>query len=380
MSFDGIPDSVLENFPAGAPPEGVTPNFINPPNHDVLIITLNTVLLTVMWTTVILRLYAKGRILRTLGWDDYTSTIAALGSTAHSVFELYGIHLGYGRHIWDIRATTLLEVSNVRLLSATSIVYPVVIYFVKLSILLLYLRIFGVYRFVRFSCYFAIVLFTLFYVAYLGVQAALLKDCINLASLEVGVCKDLYALTIFQSAFNVVSDIFVFLIPIPCILKLQVRTGRKIGLLIIFLAGFVACGVSIARLVTTAITLNSADKFWYASLNGSLTCVEINVAITAACMSTLLGVLAQVKRYGSSVYKSLRSRLYESRSGSATATSSQGIGKSGNNTAEAFNAPPSRKKTLEKTNYIPLEDGAYHSAVSTEYLSNSDNLPLWGRP
>lgn len=70
MSFDGIPDSVLENFPAGAPPEGVTPNFINPPNHDVLIITLNTVLLTVMWTTVILRLYAKGRILRTLGWDD----------------------------------------------------------------------------------------------------------------------------------------------------------------------------------------------------------------------------------------------------------------------------------------------------------------------
>ena len=97
-------------------------------------------------------------------------------------------------------------------------------------------------------------------------------------------------------------------------------------------------------------------------------------------MSTLLGVLAQVKRYGSSVYKSLRSRLYESRSGSATATSSQGIGKSGSNTAEAFTALPSRKKTLEKTNYIPLEDNAYHSAVSTEYLSNSDSLPLWGGP
>lgn len=60
----------LENFPAGAPPEGVKPNFINPPNHNALVITLNTVLLTVMWTVVLLRLYAKGRILRTLGWDD----------------------------------------------------------------------------------------------------------------------------------------------------------------------------------------------------------------------------------------------------------------------------------------------------------------------
>jgi hypothetical protein len=96
-------------------------------------------------------------------------------------------------------------------------------------------------------------------------------------------------------------------------------------------------------------------------------------------MSTLLGVLAQVRKYGSSVFKSLRSRLRESRSGSATATSSQGTRKTGSNTNEA-SAPASQKKTLEKANYIPLEDGAYHGAVSTEYLSNSDNLPLWGRP
>jgi hypothetical protein len=70
MSIAGIPASVLENFPAGAPPKGVKPNFIDPPNHDGLVIALNTVLLTVMWTVVLLRLYAKGKILRTIGWDD----------------------------------------------------------------------------------------------------------------------------------------------------------------------------------------------------------------------------------------------------------------------------------------------------------------------
>jgi len=70
MSVSGIPASVFQNFPAGTPPKGIKPNFIDPPNHDALIISLNTVLLTLMWTVVLLRLYAKGLILRTLGWDD----------------------------------------------------------------------------------------------------------------------------------------------------------------------------------------------------------------------------------------------------------------------------------------------------------------------
>jgi hypothetical protein len=70
MSVARIPESVLENLPAGIPPPGVLPNFINPPSRDVELIVLNTIFLTLMWTVVLIRLYAKGRILRTMGWDD----------------------------------------------------------------------------------------------------------------------------------------------------------------------------------------------------------------------------------------------------------------------------------------------------------------------
>jgi hypothetical protein len=185
--------------------------------------------------------------------------------------ELNSIKLGFGRHIWDIRATTLLSLSNVRQLSATSIIYPIVIYFVKLSILLLYLRIFGINRTLRLSCHLAIVFFTLFYIAYFGVQTGILVDCISEASLKTNLCKNVYSLTVFQSAFNVASDIFVFALPIPRIMELHVNRRQKIGLLIIFLAGLVACGTSIARLIVTAITLNRVDKFWYGALNSSLT-------------------------------------------------------------------------------------------------------------
>ena len=109
-----------------------------------------------------------------------------------------------------------------------------------------------------------------------------------------------------------------------------------------------------------------------------ISCVEINVAIIAACMSTLPGVLAQAKRFGSTVYKSLLSRMRGSRSGSTSATS-KGSEKTGSNTGGDFTAPASRKKTVENINYIQLEDGA-QSKASTERLSNSDNQPLWGRP
>lgn len=109
-----------------------------------------------------------------------------------------------------------------------------------------------------------------------------------------------------------------------------------------------------------------------------ISCVEINVAIIAACMSTLPGVLALATRYGSSVFKSFRSRIRGSRSGTTVVTSSNGTGKARSNTDEAFTAGVSRKKTAENINYIQLEEGA-HSGASTERPSNSENQPLWGR-
>jgi hypothetical protein len=83
----------------------------------------------------------------------------------------------------------------------------------------------------------------------------------------------------------------------------------------------------------------------------------MNLAIIAACMSTLPGVLARARKYGSSVYKSLRSLISTSRSGGTNTTSRKGGAETGSNTNVGFTAPGSRK-TLESTNYIQLEDGA----------------------
>lgn len=84
--------------------------------------------------------------------------------------------VGFGRHLWDIRVATLLKAHNSevwslwrcvgipkedqltidQLLSSNGIVYACTIFSAKLSIMLLYLRIFNIDRLLRQLTYFGI--------------------------------------------------------------------------------------------------------------------------------------------------------------------------------------------------------------------------------
>lgn len=66
----------------------------------------------------------------------------------------------------------------------------------------------------------------------------------------------------------------------------------------------------------------------------------------------LPGVLALAIRYRSSVFKSLRSRIRGSRSGTAVVISSNRTSKARSNTNKAFTIGVSQKKTAENINYI----------------------------
>lgn len=52
------------------PPPGVTPNYVDPVNHDASTIALHTTLMTVGTAMVGMRVYTRARILRNFGWDD----------------------------------------------------------------------------------------------------------------------------------------------------------------------------------------------------------------------------------------------------------------------------------------------------------------------
>ena len=67
----GVP---LSQIPTLEPPPGVTPNFVNPHSLATTLIAVNGVFVALMLIALSIRIYTKGMILRSLGWDDCWST------------------------------------------------------------------------------------------------------------------------------------------------------------------------------------------------------------------------------------------------------------------------------------------------------------------
>jgi hypothetical protein len=63
-----------------------------------------------------------------------------------------------------------------------------------------------------------------------------------------GTCVNLVAFTYFTNITNLVTDLWIFALPIPIILGLQASREKKIGLCFLFSIGLGTCAISAARL------------------------------------------------------------------------------------------------------------------------------------
>lgn len=79
--MDSLPPGVpLSEIPAGKPPAGVKPNFVDPKSLANAIITVNAVFLALMLIFLTLRIYTKAVLLHNLWWDDCKSPALAFCS------------------------------------------------------------------------------------------------------------------------------------------------------------------------------------------------------------------------------------------------------------------------------------------------------------
>ncbi|KAI0911117.1 hypothetical protein F4824DRAFT_451879 [Ustulina deusta] len=122
------------------------------------------------------------------------------------------------------------------------------LWFSKAPILFLYLKLFGVNRWLRFVSYATLLVTGLIYIA--GLIFTLIMcptDKITLVAYQK--CAHANTLTGVISGFvSVVADAIIFLIPIPIIFSLQLETSKKIGLSVAFLSGILGIAASIVAL------------------------------------------------------------------------------------------------------------------------------------
>ncbi len=132
----------LLNGPAGEPPAGVLPNFQNPPNFNTFLILTLTLVLTFGTLAILMRMYTKLFIIRSVDYEDCTFTqlvppicilmllrcyhvrmgrawgrgnilsltdITKLFQIAVIIPSAMIIRRGGGSHMWDIRLKTFFD-------------------------------------------------------------------------------------------------------------------------------------------------------------------------------------------------------------------------------------------------------------------------------
>lgn len=118
--------------------------------------------------------------------------------------------------------------------------YPMLIFIVKISILLLYRRIFAPSRRTKIFIGVLLVFLFLFYLSNMMVKIFLCTPRKLIWDKDPkikGRCINPHALYLVTAIINVLSDFYILLLPLPAIWHLQIPLARRIGLMFAFSAG-----------------------------------------------------------------------------------------------------------------------------------------------
>ncbi|RHZ64928.1 putative integral membrane protein PTH11-like [Aspergillus thermomutatus] len=195
-----------------------------------------------------------------LSSDDYLMVWATFVGAAVCVSGLiYGPPYGFGRHkaaLSDEQIETFMMGNYI-----FSHFYNAAIASTKLAVLALYHRIFVTFKFrlIVLTTAVFVILWLMTMEIVLGLQCRPISRFWD--SDVPGTCFDLVAFSYFTNITNLVTDIWIFALPLPVIFKLQMSRNRKIALSFLFSVGLATCAISAARL-SVVVSQGSSDFTW----------------------------------------------------------------------------------------------------------------------
>ena len=224
--------------PAGPPPVGVHSNFNDPVNYAPNLVACNIVLLITSALLVAARVVSRTLLTDwRLGWDDYMIIVALIGTAIFTSFVIVTTNYGLGRHMWDVPMSSYTP-QYLWWIMATFAACPASYYFVKISILFFYLRIFQLQARLRYMIYALFAYCTIYYwVAFF----AIIGLCnVKNRTWDITVTMNCFAygeLTFAIGGMDLVADVLILAFPIPMVVKLRISWVQRTYLLFVFLAG-----------------------------------------------------------------------------------------------------------------------------------------------
>ncbi|KAI9688928.1 MAG: hypothetical protein M1820_010209 [Bogoriella megaspora] len=280
----------LNSIPVSSPPAGVNPF---PLYKGESLATTTLVLFCILGSTatvtVLIRLLAsykaRGSASGGIGAADVCS-IAALIISIGQESVVLTFHKTQ-RHGWDVPLAALTPSYFKRLFAQNLLAWPAIT-LSKLAILLLYLRIFKVRPSMRYAIYAGI---AWIFATYLPSMVVAIYFCgahsgepwsypVGERCAEHGPTKWF----VTSAAMSIILDLYILVLPISVVRRLNMSRKRRVGVLLIFFTAFFACICAILTLVYRIKLLTTNDTLWRSSELFICNLVENFVAIIVGAL------------------------------------------------------------------------------------------------
>ncbi|KAI4717159.1 hypothetical protein E4T48_06623 [Aureobasidium sp. EXF-10727] len=269
--------------PARPPPPGMTSNLTDPVSTGNQQTICNIVCLIIVTGFVSMRIYTRIKLVKCVSWDDYLMALATMVFYADVGMFQYMVKVGMGKHLWDVSAAdfapTFLEVWTF-----AAMIYSVCMLLTKMSILMLYRRLFPIdnFRYLWWMCAFCTVGYGL------GAMFSSLFACVPVrANWDMTIaptrCINKQAFYIGNGVMNIVTDLMILCLPIPIVWRLTLELKQKIVLSFVFTLGSISCVISLVRLLSIVTWIHVGDSDITYTLQPIVVWSEIELAACILC-------------------------------------------------------------------------------------------------
>ncbi|KAI0517760.1 hypothetical protein F5B22DRAFT_645466 [Xylaria bambusicola] len=364
MSLADLPPGTdLCQIPLGPPPAGQDIDFSN---TDLKALGIGVTIPTTVLATVFVfaRLYTN---FRKPQWSDLLVFIAFGANIALQVSLI--VDSRYFRHTWHL-PLCWINGKYQQAIYIWTILANISLPCSKIATFLLFLQIFTVSRVTRIAIYIGIAAISALYITAIIVSTYFLVphsgqtwDSV-IASQASGHFFSQYW-GVASGAAAVLIDLYIFILPLPILWRLNLSSRRKLQITAVFLVGVLAVIAGVISLIYRSFSINGgpqgSDVSYNAAVISNLLLIDMNASLVIPC-STAFAHMLRSQFLHSKLFSSFRSSL---------GTNKSGGGSSG------VPAGPNRPRTKNDSRFDnrrkkPAKDSDGYMEMSDTWLMNSN--------
>ncbi|KAI5857354.1 hypothetical protein GGS23DRAFT_345533 [Durotheca rogersii] len=355
----------LCSIPAGVPPDGVVPNFVDPVDASVETLVAGSVLTAISTIFVLGRLYVNRTHMKLA---DYLTILAFVLSTAYSGLVM-AVH-GYSRHSWDMPACWYIEDYIWKMLFTQNVFLGPTQFVTKAGILVLYFQLFAVSKKMRWVIMAGIIFLGLLYLPHpilVGLYNAP-RPGERWADLATnGMPQKISYYAPIHGVGSIVVDTYIFIIPLLVLSKLHISKQKRISLIAVFTIASLAIISSIFSCYwrITILVSNNGDFTWQEAQLFIWIMVEHNTALVVGCMPSFSVFLKN--HVGKSTFiGTIRSRVFGTRNG-VTGVSKPSL--------PSENSGAKNSKRRARSDYYELDESMLNTQANITTQANYEFAP-----